>query len=497
MTERLPCPAAPGPLESYAAEFDPLFGTLAQRHGFREYLQGLLLPRDRNKTLTALAGAEPVVAAQSKGVQRLQFFLSESPWDAEVINTRRLALLLSDPATVPHAEGVLVIDDSGDRKAGSQTAHVARQWLGSIGKVDNGIVAVSSLWADERVYYPLHVRPYTPGSRLPKGKKDPAFRTKPQLALELIEAALATGVPFRAVVADCAYGDNVNFEAGLWDAGLPYVVSLKPSKGTWAMADQAHTPEEAARRLRWRDPAHPGDWTRVERRFRDGHTQTWYAADLTFSGYGPERLVRLLVATTDPATLPAISTWYLTTNLPCPGSGPAADSPHAPADLTEVVRLYGLRNWVEQGYKQVKDELGWADFMVRSDRAIRRHWQLVCCAFSFCWRAWFAEEAGAVGGPGPTPQVEASAPVDSAVAAGRSAGRGENGGRVTAHFGTHHHMADGPATRARVAGSVDVPLALVASVVNRAPTAGHPGAPARRRHRPSPARLSPGVTNYR
>jgi hypothetical protein len=53
-----------------------------------------------------------------------------------------------------------------------------------------------------------------------------------------------------------------------------------------------------------------------------------------------------------------------------------------------VVRLYGLRNWIEHGYKQVKDELGWADFMVRSDQAIRRHWTLVCCAFSFCWRTW-------------------------------------------------------------------------------------------------------------
>src|SRR5919206_1943638 len=123
MTQRLACPPAPGPLEDYAARFDDLFGTLAQRRGFREYLQGLLLPRDRNKVLTALAGAEPVVAAQSKGVQRLQFFLSEAPWDAEVINTRRLALLLSDPATVPHDGGVLAIDDSGERKAGSHTEH--------------------------------------------------------------------------------------------------------------------------------------------------------------------------------------------------------------------------------------------------------------------------------------------------------------------------------------------------------------------------------------
>ena len=57
-----------------------------------------------------------------------------------------------------------------------------------------------------------------------------------------------------------------------------------------------------------------------------------------------------------------------------------------------MVRLYGLRNWVEQGYKQVKGELGWADFQVRSDRAIRRHWTLVCCGFSFCWQALLAEQ---------------------------------------------------------------------------------------------------------
>jgi hypothetical protein len=497
MTERRPCPTAPGPLEAYAAEFDPLFGTLAQRRGFREYVQGLLLPRDRNKTLTALAGAEPVVAAQAKGVQRLQFFLSEAPWDAEVINTRRLALLLSDPATVPHPDGVLVIDDSGDRKAGTHTEHVARQWLGSVGKVDNGIVAVSSLWADERVYYPLHVRPYTPGARLPKGKKDPAFRTKPRLALELVEAAVALGVPFRAVVADCWYGDNVTFEAGLWDAGLPYVVGLKPAKGTWAQADQAHTPEQAARRLRWRDSAHPGDWTPVQRRFRDGHTQTWYAADLVFSGYGPEHLVRLVVATTDPATLPAINTWYLSTNLTAPGSHRAADSPHTPADLAEVVRLYGLRNWVEQGYKQIKDELGWADFMVRSDRAIRRHWQLVCCAFSFCWRAWFAPEAGTASTPAPAPHAEASPPINSAVVAGHPAGRGENGGRFTVHRGAYHHVANDASPRARLAGSMDLPLALVARLVNCAPTSSHSGAPPRPRHRVSAPPLLPGVTNYR
>ena len=78
MTRRVVCTAAPGPLEEYAARFDDLFTRVAQRRGFREYLAGLLAPRDRNKTLTALAGAEPVAGAQHPAVQRLQFFLSES-----------------------------------------------------------------------------------------------------------------------------------------------------------------------------------------------------------------------------------------------------------------------------------------------------------------------------------------------------------------------------------------------------------------------------------
>ena len=99
MTARRPCPPAPGLLEAYAVAFDDLFGNVAQRRGFRAYLQGLLLPHDRHKTLTGLAGAEPVVQAQAAEVQRRQCFLSESGWDAEALNARRLDLLLEDPAT--------------------------------------------------------------------------------------------------------------------------------------------------------------------------------------------------------------------------------------------------------------------------------------------------------------------------------------------------------------------------------------------------------------
>jgi DDE superfamily endonuclease len=468
MTIRRLCPPAPGPLEDYAQQFDPLLSSLAQRRGLREYLQGLLLPRDRNKTLTGLAGAEPITGAQHRAVQRLQWFLSESVWDHEQVNQRRIALLQADPATAPHQQGALVIDDTGDRKDGTATAHVARQYLGSVGKIDNGIVAVTSLWADPRCYWPLHVVPYTPASRLQGGERDPAFRTKPQLAVELVGAARAAGIPFRAVVADCAYGDNPGFTQALGAAGVRFVLALKPRKGTWAPADQAHSPAEAARELGWGGPSRPGRWRRVQRRFRDGHTETWWAADAQLGGWGPDRPHRLVVATTDPARLPAMSTWYLLTNLPRPASRRAQQNQQNQqaqlADLSEIVGLYGLRNWVEQGYKQVKGELGWADFQVRADRAIRRHWSLVCCAFSFCWHAGQAPSAPAVAAALPTTTAEPVANAGKALA--RGAQQRLDPDRVHGDGSGRSVVAAGAAWGARLADPVGAAWTLLERVVD-------------------------------
>jgi hypothetical protein len=128
---------------------------------------------------------------------------------------------------------------------------------------------------------------------------------------------------------------------------------------------------------------------KVMRRFRDGHEEAWWALEVDVGPYGPRRERRSVVATTDPKELPDKATWYLTTNLPAPGSERSREEgAPAPADLSEVVWLYGLRMWVEQSYKQVKHVLGWSDYQVRSDLAIRRHWQLVCVAFSLCWWAY-------------------------------------------------------------------------------------------------------------
>lgn len=456
MTARRSCPSAPGPLEDYAIQFDSLFHSLAQRSNFRTYLAGLLAPRDRAKTLTALAGAEPLVQAQAAPVQQLQFFLSESAWDVEAVTARTLQLLGADPLTASNTEGALVIDDTGDRKDGCATDHVARQYLGSVGKVDNGIVAVTTLWAHEQRYYPLHVKPYTPECRLAGGKQDPDFHTKPHIALGLVERAQAAGIAFKAIVADCFYGDNNALEGAFLQRRLPYVLAHRGTIGRgWAPAHAAHSFEEAARDLPLRA------WRRIERRFRDGHTEQWWAAELTLLGYGADKPVRAICATTDRRTLPDLSTWYLTTNLPA-----------QQAPLAEVVRLYGLRNWIEQGYKQMKDELGWADFMVRSSRAICRHWALVCCAFAFCW--W--REAGEVR------MRQAAEP-----------GRKKNPGTATDAV-----LLATPAARgAGMADADRVAHALLARVLCRAPAsradrfAGIP----HQKQRLQP--LSPHLTNYR
>src|SRR5262249_12893387 len=98
------------------------FHTHIQRRRLREYLPSLLLPRDHNKTLTALVGAEPITQAQTAPVQHLQRFLPEADWDAEAVTSRRIAGLREHPLTTPHMDGALVIDETGDRKDGTHTS---------------------------------------------------------------------------------------------------------------------------------------------------------------------------------------------------------------------------------------------------------------------------------------------------------------------------------------------------------------------------------------
>ena len=184
---------------------------------------------------------------------------------------------------------------------------------------------------------------------------------------------------------------------------------------------------------------------------------------MTFLGYGPGKRVRAICATTDRRALPVLSTWFLITNLPLEA-----------ASLAEVVRLYGLRHWVEQGYKQMKDQLGWADFMVRSDRAIRRHWVLVCCAFAFCW--WQEAHQARLHNRDSDPmrKKKPARPVADAMplAAPAALGAGMVDASAVAHALLERLLRQAPACRA-----------------------GYPGEILYRERRNKP--LSPALTNYR
>jgi hypothetical protein len=466
MTKRIEVTPAPAPLEEYIKHFDPVFGRSNQRESFRQYLEGLLLPSERNKTLTGLVNTEPVVGAGLPRAQKLQWFLSESDWDERLVQAKRLHLLMEDPQTAPTDQGVLVIDETGDRKDGHKTAHVGRQYLANLGKIDNGVVSVTSLWADERLYYPVDVVPYTPAHHFEQGKNDPDFRTKLKIAFQLVEQAVEEGWPLRAVVADNFYGEDRGLKQGLRQLGVPYVMALKPSHAWYHPQEVAGTLQDVAYEAGWVSASHPGKWVRVTRTFRDGSKEQWWAVEIVAGPYGPNKKERAVVATTDPATLPDLSTWYLVTNLPAPIERAGTEPPFPPACLEEVIRLYGLRMWVEQSYKQVKHSLGWSEYMVRSDQAIRRHWQLVCCAFSFCW---YHQSHRSESRAQAKTETSEPAEIDASNVPDDAAGVGKKNQRAHTKA-TSALLASGLAFGTRLVGALDHAAALLEWVVRAAPT---------------------------
>ena len=87
----------------------------------------------------------------------------------------------------------LIVDDSGHRKSGNFTAGVGRQYIGEIGKTDNGNVIVTTHLYDGKKSLPLDIERYQHKDSLPQGKFDPSFQKKPVLAIELIDKSLKRG----------------------------------------------------------------------------------------------------------------------------------------------------------------------------------------------------------------------------------------------------------------------------------------------------------------
>jgi hypothetical protein len=350
-------------LTSFFENFDSLWSRPNQAQGFRSYILGLVCQLHR-KNVEAMSSK---IVGQD--YQSLHHFLCDAPWEDKELNRMRLAALLSNRRTAPCDKGVLIIDDTGVPKRGDSTEGVKRQYIGQLGKTANGQVFVTSHYADERFHWPVEVSPYVPDVWLEKGKEDPDFKTKHTLALELIDSAVKMGLKFRAVVVDSWYGRNVQFLKELENRNLPYVAELTGSQRVFArlsgdIASNEHWLREALGLLA------PGDYRPVELENADGTKRQAHVAqmDIKIKGLGGKR--RVVVVTTrldDPAADKDLR--LLTTNV-------------VQLRSDTVARVYALRNWVEEFYREAKDDLGAGQYQVRDMESIVRHWQMVFAAYS-------------------------------------------------------------------------------------------------------------------
>jgi SRSO17 transposase len=130
---------------------------------------------NKRKSLPEIAKVVSINSAQS-----LHHFLAYSDWSAKELKSRRLNKL---KRALKGKAITVVIDETGDRKKGKKTDYVARQYLGSVGKIDNGIVSVNAYGVYENITFPLSVKVFKPKEALKEGDK---YKTKIELASEII-----------------------------------------------------------------------------------------------------------------------------------------------------------------------------------------------------------------------------------------------------------------------------------------------------------------------
>lgn len=173
------------------------FGEVRSFEAFKFLHLGMIsdIPR---KSLPAIARAVGL-----PNDQILHHFLTQSPWNVEALRKQRLSIILQQ---LQGRSIVLVIDETGDRKKGKSTDYVDRQYIGNLGKIDNGIVSVNAYGIVAGMTFPLMFKVFKPQKRLQEGD---TYKTKIQLAKEIIQELQAFGFKFELVLADSLYGESL------------------------------------------------------------------------------------------------------------------------------------------------------------------------------------------------------------------------------------------------------------------------------------------------
>jgi SRSO17 transposase len=189
-----------GVVDEYCQQFEGLFPEVRSFEAFK-FLHLGMVSEIKRKSLPAIAKAVGLGNSQS-----LHHLLSESPWSASQLRQNRLTLTLKVLKGRPL---ILLIDETGDCKKGKSTDYVKRQYIGNVGKKENGIVAVTAYGLVEGMIIPLSFEVYKPQERL---KPSDEYQTKPQIAAQMIRTLQGMGFVFELVLADSLYGESkINF----------------------------------------------------------------------------------------------------------------------------------------------------------------------------------------------------------------------------------------------------------------------------------------------
>jgi SRSO17 transposase len=371
----------------------------ADRAGpLRDYCLGLIMPCERKSVEPMAAVTAPDRTAAQH--QSLLHFVGQSPWSNEKVLAKVGEMVL--PAIERHgAIEAWIIDDTGLPKKGQHSVGVARQYCGQLGKQDNCQVAVSLSLANHHASLPVAWRLYLPKEwaadherRRKTGVPDEIdFKTKPEIALEQIEAACKAGLPRGVVLMDTGYGCNTNLRTGIDALALTYVAGILPNTTVWTHGagplppkkwsgrgqrpkrlrrDGKHKPisvEELAlslpkrswRRIEWREGTSEPLSSRFARvRVRVAHR------DYALSESRPEEW--LLIEWPEGEEMPA--KYWLSTL-------PKNISFHKLVDLTK------LRWRIERDYQELKQEVGLGHFEGRGWRGFHHHATLCIAAYGF------------------------------------------------------------------------------------------------------------------
>ena len=361
MKETTPA-AMPPCFDRWCKRFDDIWTHQAQKREFRNYIGGLLGESER-KNLSQMADNAVGVT-----YHRLHHFLTEAPWSSLEVNERRLVVMNQCSQTRISRGFTLIVDDSGHRKSGNFTEGVGRQYIGEIGKTDNGIVVVTTHLYDGKKSLPLDIELYQHSSSLPEGKKDIEFKKKPELARELIDRSLDRGYRPGIVLIDAGYGNNITFILELEKRKLKYLGGLAKNRKVIIETEANQLQEIRLDKLAESLPSEAFIPVQIN---LDKAKTVWVATRVVeISRLEGKRSIAIVMNASTFSQATDID--YFITNV--------SDSMVTPE---WIVTTYSQRNWVEVFYREAKGWLGLREYQVREKRSLMRHFILVFCAYTF------------------------------------------------------------------------------------------------------------------